>query len=97
MCERGLGVPPLVDAVRITQEWQELIARAGPPRRPGALQPAVAPPCASVYEPEPLADLLVEQPALARALLQQLSEAQRVTQALAYAAWLGEQGIPVRL
>ena len=87
------GVPIL----RITQEWHALIARVGPLNvRPTPLEGA-ATPCASVYAPEALADLLVEQPAQAHALLRQLSAPQRVTQALTYAAWLDQHGMPVSL
>ena len=87
------GVPIL----RITQEWHELIARVGPLARHPAPLEGAATRCASVYAPEALADLLVEQPAQAHALLRQLSAPQRVTQALAYAAWLDQHGMPVSL
>ena len=87
------GVP----VARITAEWRDLIARFGP------LPPPAAPPdgpawlCASVYEPAVLADLLVEQPVQAQALLDQLTPSQRITQAIAYTAWLAAHGLPVGL
>ena len=87
------GVP----TARITQGWQQLIARVGPLARHPAPLEGAATQCASVYAPEVLADLLVEQPAQAHALLRQLSAPQRVTQALAYAAWLDQHGMPVSL
>jgi hypothetical protein len=87
------GVP----VARIVAEWRDLIARFGP------LPPPAAPPdgpawlCASVYEPAVLADLLVEQPVQAQALLDQLTPAQRITQAIAYTAWMAYHGMPVAL
>lgn len=87
------GVP----ATRIAQKWVELIARVGPLSTAPVPLRGAATPCASVYDPETLGDLLVDQPALAHELLARLSEAQRVTQALAYAAWLERHGMPVRL
>lgn len=86
-----------VDSARIDQEWSDLIARCGPLAALPKLPESTESPCASVYEPEALADLLVEQPALAHVLLRQLTGPQRVTQALAYAAFLSDHGMPVTL
>ena len=82
---------------RIVAEWADLIARVGPLPPPPAPQDGAALSCASVYEPSLLADLLVEQPQQAQALLDQLSPRQRVMQAVAYAAWLAAHGMPVAL
>ncbi|NTU79539.1 MAG: hypothetical protein HGA45_09070 [Chloroflexales bacterium] len=86
-----------VGADRVEREWRVLIARVAP--RPASTAPGegVATPCASVYEPEALADLIVEEPALAHTLLRQLSALQRVAQATAYAAWLDGHGMPMSL
>lgn len=86
-----------VDAARIVREWCDLIARVGPPPAPTTPHAGADAPCASVYEPELLADLLVEQPRLAHELLRALSPNQRVAQAVAYANWLGTHGMPVTL
>ena len=87
------GVP----VARITAEWQALIARFGPLPQPAAPPDGPAWRCASVYEPALLADLLVEQPQHAAALLDQLTPSQRITQAIAYTAWLAAHGLPVGL
>ena len=85
-----------VPIAQITQAWQVLIARFGPLPQPAWQHQADAA-CASVYDPASLADLLVEQPQQAQALLDQLSPRQRVAQAVAYAAWLTMHGMPVDL
>lgn len=69
--------------------WADLIARCGPPlapRAPRAPPAGADAPCASIYDPETLTDLLAEQPARAAALLGRLSAPQRRTQAVAVAA-----------
>ena len=85
-----------VPIAQITQAWQVLIARFGPLPQP-AWQHQADSACASVYDPVYLADLLVEQPQQAQALLDQLSPRQRVAQAVAYAAWLAVYRLPVDL
>jgi hypothetical protein len=84
-------------ATRIAREWGELIARSGPLILSAVPLSRAFAHCASVYEPERLADLLAESPECAQTLLGQLSAAQQVTQAAAFAAWLGEHGMPVTL
>jgi len=85
------------DAAQIVREWAALIARVGPLPAPPAPRDGADAPCASVYEPEVLADLLVAHPRLAHALLQALTPSQRVTQAVTYAAWLADHGLPVQI
>jgi hypothetical protein len=88
-----VGVP----AERIAQEWAALIAECGPLVTPIAPDPGAPPPCTCVYDPEMLADLLAIHPKFAYELIGRLTERQRVTQALAQAAWLTAYGLPTTL
>lgn len=84
-----------LDPEAVAWDWRNLMARyvpALPFVPPGRLE---APVCASVYDPAALADLLSLNQTIAHTLIAALSLAQRVTQAIAQAAWLDEHGLPM--